>query len=42
MLTELAIETACSMVDLGGHTGNVIKQLNYDDKEAKERYYDST
>ena len=36
MLTELAIETACSMVDLGGHTGNVIKQLNYD-KEAKKK-----
>ena len=36
MLTELAIETACSMVDLGGHTGNVIKQLNYDD-EAKKK-----
>ena len=36
LLTELAIETACSMVDLGGHTGNVIKQLNYDDKAKKK------
>ena len=36
MLTELAIETTCSMVDLGGHTGNVIKQLNFDN-EAKKK-----
>ncbi|MBI72550.1 MAG: hypothetical protein CMG61_03815 [Candidatus Marinimicrobia bacterium] len=35
MLTELAIETACSMVDLGGHTGNVIKQLNFDNEAKK-------
>lgn len=35
MLTEVALETSCSMVDLGGHTGNVIKQLEYD-KKAKE------
>ena len=31
MLTEIAIESSTSMVDLGGHTGNVIKQLNYND-----------
>jgi len=29
MLTEVAIESKTSMVDLGGHTGNVIKQLKF-------------
>jgi lysine 6-dehydrogenase len=36
MLTQVALDTSCSMVDLGGHTGNVIKQLEYD-KEAKQK-----
>ena len=36
MLTEIAIETSCSMVDLGGHTGNVVKQLDFDE-EAKKK-----
>ena len=36
MLTDIALETSCSMVDLGGHTGNVIKQLDKD-KEAREK-----
>ena len=36
MLTQVALDTSCSMVDLGGHTGNVIKQLSYD-KEAKQK-----
>ena len=36
MLTEIALETCCSMVDLGGHTGNVIKQLQFHE-EAKEK-----
>ena len=36
MLTEIALETSCSMVDLGGHTGNVIKQLEYDEKAKGE------
>ena len=30
MLTQVALDTCCSMVDLGGHTGNVIKQLDKD------------
>jgi lysine 6-dehydrogenase len=34
MLTKIALESSTSMVDLGGHTGNVIKQLDYD-KKAK-------
>ena len=36
MLTEIAVESYTSMVDLGGHTGNVIKQLGYD-KIAKDK-----
>ena len=36
MLTDISLETSCSMVDLGGHTGNVIKQLGKD-KEAREK-----
>jgi len=36
LLTEVAIESETSMVDLGGHTGNVIKQLEFD-KLAKEK-----
>tara|TARA_Y100001970_G_scaffold23435_1_gene27564 strand:- start:41900 stop:43057 length:1158 start_codon:yes stop_codon:yes gene_type:complete len=36
MLTEIALETCCSMVDLGGHTANVIKQLQFHG-EAKEK-----
>jgi len=36
MLTQVALDTSCSMVDLGGHTGNVIRQLDRD-KEAKEK-----
>ena len=36
MLTQIALDTSCSMVDLGGHTGNVIKQLEYN-KNAKEK-----
>jgi len=36
MLTKIAIESSTSMVDLGGHTGNVIKQLEYNQK-AKEK-----
>ena len=35
MLTEIALETSCSMVDLGGHTHNVIEQLKYSE-QAKE------
>jgi len=29
MLTKIAIESSISMVDLGGHTNNVIKQLSF-------------
>jgi len=29
MLTKIAIESSTSMVDLGGHTNNVIKQLSF-------------
>ena len=36
MLTEIALESCTSMVDLGGHTGNVIKQLAYNNL-AKEK-----
>ena len=36
MLTEVALASSTSMVDLGGHTENVIKQLQYD-KEAKKK-----
>tara|TARA_B100001250_G_C19765678_1_gene774623 strand:+ start:39 stop:1202 length:1164 start_codon:yes stop_codon:yes gene_type:complete len=36
MLTEVAIESNISMVDLGGHTQNVIKQLSYHNV-AKEK-----
>ena len=36
MLTKIAIESSISMVDLGGHTQNVIKQLSYHDL-AKEK-----
>ena len=36
MLTKIAIESSISMVDLGGHTKNVIKQLTYHDL-AKEK-----
>lgn len=32
MLTKVAIESKTSMVDLGGHTENVIKQLDYHKK----------
>lgn len=35
-LTKIAIETNTSMVDLGGHTKNVIKQLSCNEK-AKEK-----
>ena len=35
LLTDVAIESNTSMVDLGGHTGNVIKQLEFNNK-AKE------
>ena len=35
-LTKIAIETNTSMVDLGGHTKNVIKQLSYNE-EAKKK-----
>ena len=35
-LTLLCIESSTSMVDLGGHTSNVIKQLSYTD-QAKEK-----
>ena len=30
LLTDVAIKSKTSMVDLGGHTGNVIKQLEFD------------
>ena len=33
-LTKVALKAKTSMVDLGGHTGNVMKQLSFDD-EAK-------
>ena len=36
LLTQVAVESKTSMVDLGGHTGNVIKQLQYDN-EAKDK-----
>ena len=36
MLTKVALLSSTSMVDLGGHTENVIKQLDYD-KEAKKK-----
>ena len=36
LLTDVAIQSQTSMVDLGGHTGNVIKQLKFD-KKAKEQ-----
>ena len=32
LLTKIAIKSKTSMVDLGGHTKNVIKQLSYHDK----------
>jgi len=32
MLTDIAIKSQTSMVDLGGHTHNVIKQLKYHEK----------
>ena len=36
LLTDIAIESKTSMVDLGGHTENVIEQLKFD-KKAKEK-----
>ena len=36
MLTKIALTSSTSMIDLGGHTGNVIKQLNYDQEAKKE------
>jgi len=36
MLTEIAIKSQTSMVDLGGHTQNVISQLNYNDKAIEK------
>ena len=36
MLTKIAVDTSTSMVDLGGHTHNVIKQLDYHEK-AKDK-----
>ena len=36
LLTDVAVESKTSMVDLGGHTGNVIKQLKFDEV-AKEK-----
>ena len=36
LLTNVAVDSQTSMVDLGGHTGNVIKQLKFD-KKARER-----
>ena len=35
-LTEVAISSKTSMVDLGGHTRNVIKQLNYDEPSKQK------
>ncbi len=35
MLTKVAIESATSMVDLGGHTQNVISQLKHHDDAVK-------
>ena len=35
MLTKIAIESSTSMVDLGGHTQNVISQLKYHDEAVK-------
>ena len=35
MLTKVAIESATSMVDLGGHTQNVISQLKHHDDAIK-------
>ena len=32
LLTKIALKSEISMVDLGGHTKNVIKQLSYHDK----------
>jgi len=32
MLTDVAVQSKTSMVDLGGHTHNVIKQLEFNDK----------
>ena len=37
MLTEVAIKSKTSMVDLGGHTGNVIKQLKYNEDAKKSQ-----
>jgi len=34
-LTKIALKTRTSMVDLGGHTENVIKQLSYNDLAKK-------
>jgi len=36
LLTKIALKSNTSMVDLGGHTQNVIKQLSYDE-EAKSK-----
>jgi len=35
LLTKIALEAKISMVDLGGHTKNVIKQLSYHDKAVE-------
>ena len=32
LLTDVAVQSQTSMVDLGGHTHNVIEQLKYHDK----------
>ena len=39
MLTEIAVESSTSMVDLGGHTKNVIKQLEYHNQAIKKIRY---
>ena len=36
MLTKIAIKAQISMVDLGGHTQNVISQLKYHDEAVKK------
>ena len=36
LLTKIAIKANISMVDLGGHTKNVIKQLSYNDEAVSK------
>ena len=36
LLTKIALKSEISMVDLGGHTKNVIKQLSYHDKAIEK------